>query len=76
MVRQLSVGPRFQIALERDGVRRTTDVPLTGFDIARLAVEAAVRNIGIVQLLSEVVTTAIKKNMIKKILGSKAGQAD
>jgi|EndMetStandDraft_8_1072994.scaffolds.fasta_scaffold343051_2 hypothetical protein len=73
MVRQLSAGPRFQIALERNGGRRTTDVPLSGFKIARLAAEAAVRDIGMVQLLSEVVATAIKKNMIKEILGSKAG---
>jgi hypothetical protein len=68
MARQLSAGPRFQIALERNGVRQATDVPLTGFDIARLGLEAGVRDLGMAQLLSEVVTTAIKKNMIEEIL--------
>jgi hypothetical protein len=68
MVRQLSAGSQFQITLECNGVRNATDVLLTGFDIARLGLEAGVRDLGMAQLLSEVVTTAIKKNMIEEIL--------
>jgi hypothetical protein len=40
--------------------RQATDVSLTGFDIAQLRLEAAVRDIGMAQLLSEVVTAAIR----------------
>jgi hypothetical protein len=68
MVRQPSADPQFQITLERKGVRQATDVPLTGLDIARLGLEAGVRDLSMAQLLSAVVTTAIKKNMIEEIL--------
>jgi len=45
-----------------------TALPLTADDIAQLALAAAVRNVGMTQLLTEVVTTAIKKGMIEEIL--------
>jgi hypothetical protein len=62
--------PRFQVVLERDGlVQCATDVPFKGLDIAHLGLEAAVQNLGMGQLLTQAVTTAIKKNMIQKILG-------
>ena len=62
--------PRFQIVVKRNGLFRcATDVPLTGPDIARLGIEAAVQNLGMGQLLTQAVTTAIKKNMIQEILG-------
>ena len=59
---------QFQISLEHDGMRRATALPLTDRDIAQLALEAAVRNVGMTQLLTEIVITAIKKDMIKEIL--------
>jgi hypothetical protein len=68
MVGHMRVGAQLQITLERDGVRRATALPLTARDIAQLALEAAVRNVGMTQLLTEVVTTAIKKRMIEEIL--------
>jgi hypothetical protein len=68
MVGHLRAGPQFQIALERNGVRQATDLPLTDHDIAQLGLEAEVRNLSMAQLLTEVVTTAIKKNMIEEIL--------
>ena len=37
-------------------------------DIAQLALAAAVRNVGMTQLLTEIVITAIKKDMLKEIL--------
>jgi hypothetical protein len=68
MVGRMRAGPQFQIAIERSGVRQATDVPLTGLDIARLGLEAGARDLSMAQLLSEVVTTAIKKNMTEEIL--------
>ena len=59
---------RFQIILEHDGLQRVTDVPLAGFDIARVALEAEAQNLGMTQFLTQTVTTAIKKDMIEKIL--------
>ena len=49
-------------------MRRATALPLTAADIAQLALEAAVRNVGMTQLLTEVATMAIKKGMIEEIL--------
>ena len=45
-----------------------TDVPLMGLDIARLGLEAAVQNLTMTQLLTQAVTTAIKRNLIEGIL--------
>jgi hypothetical protein len=59
---------RFQIILEHDGLQRVTDVPLASLDIARVALEAEAQNLGMTQLLTQAVTTAIKKDMIEKIL--------
>jgi hypothetical protein len=59
---------QFQISLESGGMRRATALPLTDRDIAQLALEAAVRNVGMTQLLTEIVITAIKKDMLKEIL--------
>ena len=59
---------RFQIILEHDGLQRVTDVPLAGLDIVRVALEAEAQNLGMTQLLTQAVTTAIKKDMIEKIL--------
>jgi hypothetical protein len=59
---------KFQVTVELNGARRTTDLPLTARDMSQLAIEAAVRNVGMAQLLTEIVITAIKKYMIKEIL--------
>jgi len=59
---------RLQIVLEHHGLRRVTEVPLAGFDIVRLRLEASIQNLGMVQLLTQAVTTAIKKDMIDQIL--------
>jgi predicted TIM-barrel enzyme len=68
MIGHMRVDGQFQISLERGGMRRATALPLTAHDIAQLALAAAVRNVGMTQLLTEVVTTAIKKGMIEEIL--------
>ena len=51
----------FQITLERNGTRRTTELPLTTSDIVQLKLEADMRNLSMGQLLAEVVSMAIKK---------------
>jgi len=62
--------PRFQIVVNRNGLARyATDVPLMGSELARLGIEANAQNLGMGQLLTQAVTTAIKKNMIQEILG-------
>ena len=68
MIARKRADGQFQISLECGGMRRATALPLTDRDIAQLALEAAVRNVGMTQLLTEVVTTAIKKRMIEEIL--------
>ena len=68
MIGHMRVDGQFQISLECGGMRRATALPLTAGDIAQLALAAAVRNVGMTQLLTEVVTTAIKKGMIEEIL--------
>jgi len=40
-----------------------------GSDVLRVGIEAMARNLGMGQLLTQAVTTAIKKNMIQEILG-------
>ena len=68
MIARKRADGQFQISLECGGMRRATALPLTDRDIAQLALEAAVRNVGMTQLLTEIVITAIKKDMIKEIL--------
>ena len=55
---------RFQIILEYNGLQQVTDVPLAGLDVARLALEAELQNLGTMQFLTQAVTTAIKKDLI------------
>jgi hypothetical protein len=68
MIGHMRVDGQFQISLERGGMRRATALPLTDRDIAQLALVAAVRNVGMTQLLTEIVIAAIKKDMLKEIL--------
>jgi len=68
MVARKRANGQFQVTPELNGARLTTDLPLTARDIAQLALEAAVRNVGMTQLLTEVVTTAIRKGMIEEVL--------
>ena len=68
MVGHMQTGTHFQIILERDGTRRTTELPLTNSDIGRLALEAEARNVSMGQLLTAMATMAIKKDLIEEIL--------
>ena len=68
MIGHIRVDAQFQISFERGGVRRAFALPFTARDIAQLSLAAAVRNVGLTQLLTEVVTMAIKNGMIEEIL--------
>ena len=59
---------QFQVTLELNGARRTTNMPLTNSDIAQLALAAAARDISMGQLLTDILSKAIRKNMIEDIL--------
>jgi hypothetical protein len=61
-------GGQFQVTLELNGARRTTNLPLTNSDIAQLALAAAARDISMGQLLTDIMSKAIRKNMIEEIL--------
>ena len=68
IVGQMQAGrPRLYIALECNGRRQTTELPLTTA-IGQLKLEAEMRNLSMGQLLAEVATMAIKKGMIEEIL--------
>ena len=60
--------PRFQVILTKDGAPHVTDVPLTGLDVARLGLEASLRNLGMIQFLTQAVATVIKKDLVGSIL--------
>ena len=64
---QRHAGTGFQITLERNGKRQTSDLPLTTA-IGQLKLEAEMRKLSMGQLLAEVATMAIKKGMIEEIL--------
>jgi hypothetical protein len=68
MAERVRANSQFQIILERNGMQRTIDLPLSARDIAHLGLKAAVQNVGMARLLTEVVATAIKKDMIEEIL--------
>ena len=59
---------RFAITMRRGDKEIATDIPLTSGAIARVALKGTVRDLGIADLLGEVVVAAIKRNMIQKIL--------
>ena len=65
---QRHAGTCFQITLECNGTRRTTELPLSGSAIGQLKLEADLRNLSMGQLLAEVATLAIKKGMTEAIL--------
>jgi ribosomal protein S18 acetylase RimI-like enzyme len=68
--------PAWQFQVDCNGARRMTDLPFTDSGIAQLALAAAARNLGMGQLLTETAVTAIKKNMVERILRVTAPKAE
>ena len=66
----------WQFQVDCNGARRMTDLPFTDGGIAQLALAAEARNLGMGQLLTETVVTAIKKNMVERILRVTAPKAE
>jgi hypothetical protein len=65
---QSSRQAKFQFVLERQGQQCTTDLPISANDIQRLALQASLQNVGITELMGQVLVQAIKNNMIQNIL--------
>ena len=59
---------KFQFVVERQGQQRATDLPISADDILRLALQASLHNVGIAELMGQVLAKAIKNNMIQDIL--------
>ena len=53
-----------------------TDVPLTSDAISTLALDAMSRDLGIAELVGQILAAAIKKDMIEEILRDEARRLD
>lgn len=65
---QSGLQAKFQVVLERNGKERTTDLVIGPSELQRLALEASVQNLGITELMGQVLAKAIKKNAVQAIL--------
>ena len=59
---------RFVITVRRKGVEGAVDLPLSQQAIERLGIEAAFRDMGLVELMAQVVGGAVKKDVVEQIL--------
>lgn len=62
---------KFQLVLNNQGTEQTTDLAFTASDVGRLGVEAAAQNLGLTDLMSQVLTQALKKGLVQEILAKK-----
>jgi len=62
---------KFQLVLQRQGTEQTTDLAFMAGDIGRLGVEASAQDLGLTDLMSQVLTQALKKGLIEEILSKK-----
>ena len=69
--REPNSGAKFQLVLQRQGMEQTTDLPLTVNGVGRLGVEASAQGLGLTDLMGQVLTQALKKGLIQKILDKK-----
>jgi hypothetical protein len=59
---------QFAITIRHKGEEKTTDIPLSSAVIGVLALEAMSRDLGIAELIGQVLVTTINKDMIQRIL--------
>jgi hypothetical protein len=59
---------KFAIVMRYRGEQHTADIPLSSAAIEALALEATSRDLGIAELMGQVLVAAINKEMIQKIL--------
>ena len=63
---------KFQLVLKRQSMEQTTYLPFTASRVGRLEVEAYLaQDLGLSDLMSQVLTQALKKGLIQKILDKK-----
>jgi hypothetical protein len=62
---------KFQLVLKSQGTEQTTDLAFTDGHVGQLGVEASAQGLGITDLMSRVLTQALKKGLIQKILDKK-----
>jgi len=60
--------PVVAITMRYRGKERTADIPLSSAEIEVLALEAMSRDLGITELIGQILVAAINKDMIHKIL--------
>jgi hypothetical protein len=61
-------GGKFTITFQLRGVEQVTDVPLSHDAIQRLALEAVSQDVGLLELMAQVLVDAVKKDLIEQIL--------
>ncbi len=71
MRREADRRARFQVVLQSQGKESATDLAITARDIGRLGLEAAAQDLGLTDLMSQVLTQALKKGLIQEILDKK-----
>jgi hypothetical protein len=62
---------KFQLVLKSEGTEQTTDLAFTAGHVGRLGVEASAQGLGLTDLMSQVLTQALNKGLIQKILEKK-----
>ena len=68
--------PKIAIRMRYRGNEVATDVPLTSDAISALALDAMSRDLGIAELVGQILAAAIKKDMIEEILRDEARRLD
>jgi hypothetical protein len=63
---------KFAITVRHQGREVATDVPLTSRDIEKLALKALAQDVGIAELLGQILVAAIKNDILKEILRDEA----
>jgi hypothetical protein len=69
--RELDSRARFQLVLQSQGKEVTTEIAIAASDVGRLGLEASAQDLGLTDLMSQVLTQALKKGLIQEILGNK-----
>jgi len=68
---ELDSRARFQLVLQSQGKEVTTEIAIAASDVGRLGLEASAQDLGLTDLMSQVLTQALKKGLIQEILGKK-----
>jgi len=59
---------KIAITIQREDLLRTLDVPLSNKAIGELAFLAALRQVGLVELIAQILSEAVDKGLVEKIL--------